>query len=77
MKDRHTNGVALLGKSHINDGYIIKTRNTKMYVSVSVCVCEREREREIVPGMWERKREESRRARRDLNNAAMAEAGIE
>jgi hypothetical protein len=46
MKDRHTNGVALLGKSHINDGYIIKTRNTKMYVSVSVCVCERERERE-------------------------------
>jgi hypothetical protein len=40
-------------------------------------VWEREREREIVPGMWERKREESRRARRDLNNAAMAEAGIE
>jgi hypothetical protein len=38
--------------------------------------CERERERSsYVPGMWERKREESRRARRDLNNAAMDEAG--
>jgi hypothetical protein len=35
----------------------------------------REREREIIPGMWERKREKSTRARtRDLNNDAMAEA---
>ena len=36
---------------------------------------ERERKRESIPGMWERKRVESMRARRDLSIVAMAANG--